>query len=155
MQIIYPTLLLGLILSPLSYADCSSASKQAALKFINGYVSYLQQEQADSDQWVAKHRSLTPSFKAAYKKLVDEARKIDPEIGLGFDPIVDGQDFPEKFEKVQSCDNKSGVVLVSGRWTSESSEAMEIAIKPIKIKEQWLIDGAGVINIPSKEQAPR
>lgn len=42
MQIIYPTLLLGLMLSPLSYADCSSASKQAALKFINGYVSYLQ-----------------------------------------------------------------------------------------------------------------
>ena len=96
MKRFYLILGLGLFISPLSYADCSPASQQAALKFINSYV-----KQADSDQWVAKQTSLTPSFKAAYKKLVDEARKIDPEIGLGFDPIVDGQDFPEKFDKIK------------------------------------------------------
>ena len=155
MKFFYSTLIMGLVFSPLCYADCSTESKQAALKFINGYVQYMQQYRPDSNQWVAKHKTLTPSFKTTYKKLIDAALKEDPELGLGFDPILDGQDFADKFDKIKSCNEKSGVMLLSGSWGPDTKERMEVAVKPVNKNGKWLIDGSGVINIPETEQAPR
>lgn len=155
MKWVYATLVLGLLISPVSYADCSPASKQAALNFINSYQKIFHHNHPDPDKWVANHKTLTPSFKAAYKKLIDQGKKDDPEIGLGFDPIIDGQDSPEKFDKVKSCKEKSGVIWVSGIWNPGQTDTMEIAVKPIQKNGKWLIDGSGVINIPTKEQAPR
>ncbi|WP_298611341.1 hypothetical protein [uncultured Thiothrix sp.] len=154
MQLVYSFCALGLLLSPISQADCSSASKQAALNFMNSYTQYFKEDQPDPDKWVATSEALTPGFKAAYKQLIEHAKKADPELGLGFDPIIDGQDSPDKFTEVTSCKEKSGIMLVKGSWEG-ANEGMEVAIKPIKIKTQWLIDGAGIVNIPEKEQAAR
>lgn len=151
MKPFYPTLMLGLVLSPLSQADCSTASKQAALQFINSYIASI--EENETDQWVANNKQLTQRFKTSYKKMIDDARKIDPEIGLGFDPIVDGQDFVNHFDTVVRC-KKSGFMQVSGTWEG-SKETMEVTVKLLKVQGRWLIDGSGVINIPTQEQASR
>lgn len=151
----FPVLCLSLLMSSVSYADCSDASKQAALSFMNSYLASFETDPEHSDQWVADNQQLTQSFKTAYKKLIEEARKKDPELGLGFDPIIDAQDSSEKFDTVSQCNEKSGVLLVSGLWSADSEERMEVAVKPIKAKGQWLIEGAGVINIPKKQRAPR
>lgn len=149
-------LLIGLVISPLTYADCGDASKQAALDFMNSYVNLFDDEEVDSDKWIAENKQLTSSFKDAYKKLVEDALKADPELGLDSDPIIDGQDSAEQFDKVTKCDEKSGVLLVSGPWDEEDTNVrMEVAVKPVKDKDQWLIDGAGIINIPKEAQAPR
>jgi len=154
MKLFYSALVLGLALSPLSHADCSAASKQAALNFINTYIKLSDQGGSNYDKWVANHKALTPNFKTAYKKMIEQGKKEDPELGLGFDPIIDGQDFPDKFDKVKIC-KPSGVIWVSGSWTPDSKKTMEIAVKPIQKQGKWLIDGSGVINIPEKEQAKR
>jgi hypothetical protein len=154
MKLLGISLLLSLVLSPSVHADCSAASKEAALSFMNTYVKYISADDADADQWVAESQTLSTAFKTAYKKLVDDARKEDPELGLDFDPIVDGQDFVEHFDQVKQCNESSGVLIISGKWP-DSKETMEVAVKPSKENDQWLIDGAGVINIPEAEQAQR
>ena len=157
MKLFYPALVLGLALSPLSHADCSTDSKQAALNFINSYAAFFHKNPPDpnSDQWVADNKNLTPQFKATYKKLVGDARKENFESSQDSDPIVDAQDAAERFGKVISCDKKSGVMLVSGLWDPNHKDTMEIAVKTIQKQGKWLIDGSGVINIPKKQRAPR
>ena len=150
MKHLYSLALLGFLASPLAHADCSNASKQIALNFINTYIKTV-----DSDKWVTTNKQVTTNFKQAYKKLVDDARKLDPEIGLGFDPILDAQDFPDRFDKIKRCDKKTGVMLVSGQWNSSNSDTMEVAVKVIKQQNQHLIEGAGIINIPKAQQAAR
>ena len=155
MKLISTVLSLTLIsLSTATLADCSPASEAAALKFVNSYISYLNKDSADSEQWVATNSQLTPAFKSAYKKLVADARKKDPELGLDFDPILDAQDYVEKFTDIANCNAKTGVMWVSGKWKGSNS-TMQVAVLPKNINSQWLIQGAGVINIPKKQRAPR
>ena len=155
MKLISTVLSLTLIsLSTTALADCSPASEAAALKFVNSYIRYLSKDAADSEQWVATNQQLMPEFKAAYKKLMTDARKTDPELGLGFDPILDAQDYVDKFTDITNCNAKTGVIWVSGKWNGSAS-TMQVAVLPKNIKNKWLIQGAGVINISKKQQAPR
>jgi hypothetical protein len=128
--------------------DCNTA-----VQFINDYVKFitLENKATNDSTWIEQNTSLTANFKLAYKNLLDSARKADPEMGLDFDPILDAQDFPEKGFELVSCDNTLGYVTVSGKdWKD-----FFLALKVVAQNDKWLVDGAGVINIPADKRAKR
>jgi hypothetical protein len=103
------------------------------------------------DQWIKRNLLITAQFKSSYKKLVDDANRNDPEMGLDFDPIFDAQDYPDQGFKILSCSEKSNLVTLVGRdW-----EDFTVVVKTVKTEKGWLIDGAGVINISTNERTHR
>jgi hypothetical protein len=118
-----------------------------ALNFMNSYIDYI--ENRDYEQnFVDKNILITNEFKSTYNKLHDDALREDPEYGLGFDPILDAQDYPEEGFEILNYDSISGFVVLKGKnW-----EAFTVSVKLKLINNSWLVDGAGVINIPEDKQ---
>jgi hypothetical protein len=122
-----------------------------ALKFINDYAEYCSPENHDSSDstWIQNNPLLTNSFKSRYKTILDSAQKVDPELGLDFDPIFDAQDFPDKGFSILKADTSSGYITVHGiDW-----EKFELVLKVVDIDNKWQVDGAGIINIPRDKRA--
>lgn len=70
-------------------------------------------------------------------------------MGLGFDPIFDAQDYPDKGFKIDKQD--STYVIVKGiNWPD-----FRLSLRLTFEDRQWLVDGAGVINIPTNKRAKR
>jgi hypothetical protein len=127
-----------------------SQDANVALNFINDYAAFCNQKDQDAN-WIRNNSLLTENFKSTYYQLLDSARKEDPELGLGFDPIFDAQDFPDKGFVIVDQDNTTGFVTVKGKDLPEF-------ILVLKISEQngkWLVDGSGVINILVEKRAKR
>ena len=124
-----------------------------ALNFINDYTKFsMPKAQASIDtNWIDRNELLTDHFKTAYRALLDSARKEDPELGLGFDPIFDAQDFPDKGFSIFKADTLGGYVTVVGNDWKE----FELVLKVVQNDKKWLVDGAGVINIPGEKRAKR
>nr|MBP6315517.1 hypothetical protein [Chitinophagaceae bacterium] len=79
---------------------------------------------------------------------VENAYKQDPELGLGFDPIFDAQDYPEKGFELVSFDEKTNFIVVKGKdWAD-----FKLTLKMVEENEQWLVEGCGIINIPKDKQ---
>jgi hypothetical protein len=145
--------LLAVILFPaLCHADCTQKAEFAA-GFMNEYKAYCDKEGAGETtlQWVRRNKKVTADFKKAYRKMVVDAQKEDPEMGLGFDPIWDGQDYPQKDLIVLKCDDNSDYVILKGA----DLDTYRVVLKVIKTGKGWLVDGAGVVSIPKDRQAPR
>ncbi|SFT18905.1 hypothetical protein SAMN05660206_12022 [Sphingobacterium wenxiniae] len=115
---------------------------QVAERFLNEYVVL---ESDDVEQWIQQHILLTNSFKATYLNIMEAARKEDPEIGLGFDPILNGQDFPSTFT-IADIDSTTGYVTLKGvEWAD-----FLLVVRVVKQNETSLLDGAGIVNIPEE-----
>ena len=81
----------------------------------------------------------------------DSAYKVEPEVGLDFDPIVDGQDFPDKGFKIKSIDKATGLVTLQGiDW-----QDFEVVLKVVNENDKSLVNGSGIINIPMNKQPKR
>jgi hypothetical protein len=120
---------------------------------MNEYIDYLNKMMAKKttitmDQWVEKNNKITNNFKSSYKKIIDEEKKEGNE-GLGADPILDAQDFPDEGTALDRCDDN--FVMLKGKvW-----ERFKVVVKIIKTERGWMVDGSGIINIPKDKQAPR
>lgn len=124
-----------------------------ALKFINDYASYCAAENAKRDdvKWIEGDSLLTTNFKQLYRNMVDSARKKDPELGLDSDPIFDAQDFPQKGFTILTADTAAGYVTMNGiDWKD-----FQLVLKLKRENDKWLVDGAGVINVPPDKRAKR
>lgn len=122
-----------------------------AVQFINDYVSFCSQQVDSENNWIAENKLLTDNFKASYIKLIESAFKEDPELGLGFDPILDAQDYPDQGFKLLRYDHDTGFVTLEGKdWAD-----FILVLKVVKQKGKWLVDGAGVINIPENKRGKR
>jgi hypothetical protein len=125
-----------------------------ALKFINDYISFCiaifnKYTSLREDDWVANNQLVTNSFKINYKKLITDALKKDPELGLDFDPILNAQDYPEKGCSILKKDVNTGYVTVIGNdWKNYT-----LVLKVVYQNNKWLVDGAGIINIPENKRA--
>jgi len=120
-----------------------------ALRFINDYTSFCNDSiQSNTKTWIESNELTTPEFRMSYNQILDEAIKADPELGLDFDPIFNAQDYPEKGFEIQESDD-AGYVTVKGKDWSDFT----VVIKLKLINDKWMIDGAGVINIPKEKQA--
>lgn len=116
-----------------------------ALQFINEYVEHQSNlnENSNTQEWIKNHPLLSDNFKRSYKEINENAIKNDPEIGLGFDPIFNAQDFPDKGFTVAKTDTTSGTVLVKGvDW-----EDFNVSLKVISENGKSLVDGAGMVRI--------
>lgn len=149
------TLLTVIIFPGLCYADCTQKA-ESAKSFINEYKifcdnAYKVKPKVTDIQWIQKNTKVTDNFKKAHKKLILDARKKDPEMGLDFDPIFDAQDYPDEGFKLFACSDQSDYVTLNGvDW-----EVFRVVVKVIKTDKGWLVDGAGVINIPKNKRAKR
>ena len=124
-----------------------------ALTFINNYTIFCtkRDRQRTDTEWIKQNPLLTDSFKNRYKSLLDSAQKKDPELGLDSDPIFDAQDFPEKGFSILKIDTLARYVTVAGNDWKE----FELVLKVDQQNDKWLVDGAGLINIPENKRAKR
>ena len=131
----------------------SDIDYNVALDFMNGYVDYIMDTigKINQDEYIKQNELLTQNFKDRYKFVQDSAYKVEPEVGLGFDPIVDGQDFPDKGFKIKSIDKATGLVTLQGiDW-----QDFEVVLKVVKENDKSLVNGSGIINIPMNKQPKR
>ena len=119
---------------------------QVALDVMNDYVSACN-ELKDPGKWVEKQKLLTDDFKRDYKKLIKEAYEADPEMGLGFDPIFNAQDYSTRGYELSSFDSKTGLVVLQGNGALKNFKG-KLRVK--MVGDKCLVDGAGVIRMPEK-----
>jgi hypothetical protein len=123
------------------------------LKFINDYVenSNKMTDKVDIIDWVNSNNLSTNNFKTELKKIIEDAYEKEPEVGLDFDPILDAQDYPDKGFELESLDEKTNYLTVRGKdWAD-----FKLTIKIIEENGNWLVDGCGIINIPTDKRAER
>lgn len=120
------------------------------VQFINDYLTYLRHAYAGVSlvQWVNGRTDVTPEFKQELQRIMDEALANDPEYGLGFDPLLDAQDYPSAFELVHT---DSVFLVVKGTDWPE----FQLTLKMELIGTAWLVDGSGVINVPEEKRIKR
>ena len=131
----------------------SDVNYNVAIDFMNNYVDYIMDTigKISVDDYVKKDELLTQNYKYRYKFVQDSAYKVEPEIGLDFDPIVDGQDFPDKGFKIKSIDKATGLVTLQGiDW-----QDFEVVVKVVNENNKTLVNGSGIINIPTNKQSKR
>lgn len=154
--------LLGLIILSCQTTDSKSETSettmsqstepdyQVAIKFINDYLDFTNDRQSETGliEWGNSRKDVTVTFKSELKRILNEAEKNDPELGLGFDPILDAQDSPNRFNLDKT---ESEYLIVKGEnWTE-----FRLTLK-MKLKEnKWLVDGSGIINVPKDKRIKR
>lgn len=124
-----------------------------ALTFINAYVDNANKMNKATGivEWVNANTMSSKSFKAELKRIVDEAYKADPELGLDADPIFDAQDYPSEGFELASFDENSNYIIVKGKDMPEFT----ITMKVIEEEGNYLVDGCGIINITESKRAKR
>lgn len=127
-----------------------------ALKFLNQYADfcdnrYNSKETHGVEEWVEKNQLLTDHFRKRFIAMLDSAERADPELGLDYDLIFDAQDYPDNGFEITDYNKQSGYVTLSGRDLTE----FKVIVKVVRYNGKWLVDGSGVVNIPSQLQATR
>jgi len=124
-----------------------------AVAFANAYIANCNKEKSplSVEQWVSANKLTTTRFKTELKKMLAEAYQEDPELGLDADPIFDAQDYPDKGFELDSFDSKTNYVVVKGKDQPD----FKLTIKMVSEKNNWLVDGCGVINVPTAKRSAR
>ena len=136
-----------------SVKQYKASQTELALRFINEYVENCDklENAVVLVDWIESNQLVTESFKAELTRIVAEAKKKDPELGLDFDPIFHAQDYPEKGFKLESVDESSGYLVVQGiNWPQ-----FRLRMKAKHVNGKWLLDGCGIINIPADQRIQR
>ena len=126
---------------------------KVAIDFLNSYIESSQyfEDQYGPVHWANASPLATQNFKNTLEKMLREAFVNDPQVGLGFDPIFDAQDFPMKGFEVYSANYDTGyVTLNSTDW-----DGFHVLLKLVNQGGKTLVDGCGVVNIPEEDQIPR
>src|SRR5690606_6703517 len=124
-----------------------------ALIFINSYVENCNKmkEAMEITEWVNSNELVSQGFKTEFKRLLDEAYRLDLEIGIGADPIFDAQDYPDEGFELESLDEKTNYIVVKGKnWPD-----FKLTLKMINENNNWLVDGCGIVNIPNEKRMAR
>lgn len=129
-----------------------------AMNFINLYVSLP--EDINFEKWF-EEQPLTDNFKKVYKNQ-ERAIEISEQILSGKKVSKADEEFARKYSvdyapifgaaildldensvfAVKSYNQKTGIVTLKDEKTG-----IELPVKVIKVKGQWLIEGAGTVNI--------
>ncbi len=126
---------------------------QIALNFLNSYIdnSNKMKEAIGIIDWVKATPFATENLKHELEKMVNNAWEQNPELGLGFDPIFDAQDYPDEGIELLDFDRETGYLIVKGiKW-----ESFNVTMKVVNQNGQTLVDGCGIINIPEDKRAKR
>lgn len=120
-----------------------------AIQFINEYLQVFSNMTSIDDvvDWVLRTELASENFKQTYYNMVTEAYEADPIVGLGYDPVLDGQDADTEYELV-SYDDESHFLLIRG----VNFDYFTTTMKVVEIDGKWLVDGSGDINIPENQK---
>ncbi len=158
----FTILLLGLVLlscqttesksenSPTAKSQSTEPNYQVAINFANEYLDFINDRKSEigRSEWLNSRKDVTVSFKSELERIIGEAEKNDPELGLGFDPILDAQDNPNEFE-IEKTDSE--FLIVKGKdWPD-----FQLTLKVKLVDNKWLVDGAGIINVPENKRIKR
>lgn len=118
-----------------------------AIHFLNDYTEYCNKRfpLGINKKWIESNDALTDDFKSTYKQVLDSAFKVEPELGLGFNPIFSAQDYPEKGFELLDFNNSTQTIIVQGIGYNE----FQLRLKMKQYKNKWFVDGCGVINMTS------
>ena len=125
--------------------DKTELDPKLAVEFANRYVEYVDDRKKTIGriEWLNSQSILSSDFKSALNEFY-KSREF-----VGFDPILDAQDYPDQGFEVDSVD--SNYVIVKGvDW-----EEFRVTLKLIEINGEWHIDGSGVINVPPNRRIKR
>lgn len=138
--------------NPVAEKQAANEKTRVALEFINSYVNYCgnQQKKLELIDWINDNKLVTDSFKTALRKIIDDAKTEDPELGPDFDPIFDAQDYPlEGF--VTEASNETEFLIVRGKdWPD-----FKLTVKVAQENGKWLVDGCGMVNVPEEYRVMR
>lgn len=140
--------------TPSKVQEVSQEDRSAnALTFINDYIEFSNDPNSSYSihDWVKLSDLATKDFEDELQNIMDKAYKEDPEMGLGFDPIFDAQDFPSDGFELDAFDEQSNYLIVKGKDMPE----LIVTMKVKKENGKWLVDGCGIVNISEKERSPR
>lgn len=124
-----------------------------AVVFVNDYVSYCNSNPSSDEllNWVTTHTLVSEAFKMEYNRRVVDAFIEDPAHGLGFDPILDAQDYPEKGFGLDAAVSDSGYLVLKGvEWDS-----FLLTMRVVSENGVWRVDGSGQVNIPQEKRSRR
>jgi hypothetical protein len=118
-----------------------------AIKFMDDYITYCDEfsRKVELIDWINSRQDVTVQFKKELGRIITEAKRTSPELGLGFDPIFDAQDYPDKFE-VDRTD--SDYIVVKGADWPDFKVVVRLRFE----ENKWLVAGAGIVNIPKDKQ---
>lgn len=128
-------------------------NSQVGIDFLNSYIENCNQMQGSTDvvEWTRSSKVATDKFKTELENLVVNARKENPELGLGFDPIFDAQDYLDEGIRLFEFDAETGFLTVKGiNW-----ESFKVTMRLISQDGQTKVDGCGIINIPKDKSTSR
>jgi hypothetical protein len=128
-------------------------AENIALEFINNYVDFCNDQNSALGliEWISEQPNVSEKFNNELTKIIIEAEKIDSELGLGFDPIFDAQDYPDNGFELEKSDKKSEFITVKGKdWNN-----FKLKIKMERKNEQWFVNGIGIINMSENERIER
>ena len=133
--------------------DSKDAKVETALQFINGYVDNANKmkDAVEVVAWATANTYASASFKKEVKRIVDEANHLDPEMGLGFDPIFDAQDNPEKAFEFEAIDEKTNYITLKGKDMGD----FKLTVKVIEQNGKFLVEGCGMVNVPQENRVKR
>ena len=116
---------------------------------MNDYLRHLHavdsgKSTLSDERWVLSSKAVSRHFKATYKALIK-----DPDVN--FDPLLYAQDYPSKGWVPIGC--TAGFVTLQ----TKPGDFMQlpVVVKVLSTSNGWLVDGAGVINIPDSKQPHR
>lgn len=122
---------------------------RVALDFINTYIESA--AQMEMIEFVNNSTLVTNKFKQELENFIQLAWKENPGIGLTADPLIDAQDFPPQGFELHEFDSQSGYLIVKGvDW-----EEFKVAMRVVHEEGSWLVDGCGIVNIPTNRQIER
>jgi len=123
-----------------------------ALKFVNDYVLFCIKNRSvvNYPKWIKNNKLATDEFKLLYIEMTEASTKDESEVRLKFDPIFNGQDFPQKGFSISQVDD-DGYVAVKGKDMPQ----FKTVVKMKAVGGKWMVDGAGILNIPRKKQVKR
>jgi hypothetical protein len=124
-----------------------------ALIFVNDYIKYCNGNPSSDEllKWVSTQTSVSEAFKTEYNRRVEEAFIENGGHGLGSDPILDAQDYPEKGFALDVVVSDSGYLVVNGvEW-----DTFLVTMRVVSENGIWLIDGSGQVNIPQERRSRR
>lgn len=126
------------------------SSSKTANTFINNYVQFLNERNFEIEliDWINLQPVVTDQFKSELGLIIKKFKKDDTETGLGFDPILNAQDYPEKGFYIDDVDLASVNIILKGiEWSS-----FKISMRLVQKKGVWLVDGSGIINITEEKR---
>lgn len=124
--------------------------RQLAIRFVQDYLRQDLPSDSAAIGWVSRRADVTESFKKAHAKLLRDARKGHPELGLEFDPLLDAQDWPTGAMEWK-MDLAQGAMLLC----VQDRPDITLTVQVVRRNHRLFLNGMGVIGIPDSLRAKR